>query len=81
MNLEYSEHFLRSYAKAPAVIQRAFDKQSALLLQNRRHPSLHAKKYSTAGDIWQARVTRDWRFYFSIESDAYHLLEIKSHPK
>jgi len=26
-------------------------------------------------------VTRDWRFYFTIENDTYHLHEIKPHPK
>ncbi len=33
-------------------------------------PGLHSKKYDEARDIWQARVTRDWRFYFTIEGDA-----------
>jgi len=52
-----------------------------LFAQNLRHPSLRAKKYDAAQDIWQARVTRDWRFYFTIEDDTYHLHEIKPHPK
>jgi hypothetical protein len=53
MKLAYSPHFLRSYNKAPAQIRSAFDKQSALLLQNLRHPSLRAKKYDATGDLWQ----------------------------
>jgi len=81
MKLRYSPHFVRSYAAAPGQIQKAFDKQVALLLQNLRHPSLRAKKYDEAQGTWQARVTRDWRFYFTIEGDTYHLHEIKSHPK
>jgi mRNA interferase RelE/StbE len=81
MKLDYSPHFLRSYTKAPRGIRETFDKQSALLLQNPRHPSLRTKKYGVAGDIWQARVTGSWRFYFAIEGDTYRLLEIKSHPK
>jgi mRNA-degrading endonuclease RelE of RelBE toxin-antitoxin system len=81
MKLDYSPHFLRSYDKAPREIQRAFDKQSALLLANLRHPSLRAKKYGTAGDIWQARVTGSWRVYFTIEGDTYRLLEVTAHPK
>lgn len=81
MKLGYSPHFLRGYHKAPLAIQRAFDKQSGLLLQNLQHPSLHAKKYGTAGDVWQARVTGSWRFYFTVEGDTYQLHEIKSHPK
>ena len=54
MRLDYSPHFIRSYNKAPREIQAAFDKQSALLLHNLRHPSLRAKKYGEAGDLWQA---------------------------
>ncbi len=81
MKLAFSPHFLRSYQKAPPAIQRSFDKQSALLLQNLHHPSLRAKKYGVSGDLWQARVTGSWRFYFTIEADAYCLHEMKAHPK
>jgi hypothetical protein len=45
MKLLRTPHFERNYAKAPQQVQRAFDKQSLLLLQNLRHPSLRAKKY------------------------------------
>jgi mRNA-degrading endonuclease RelE of RelBE toxin-antitoxin system len=57
MKILLSPHFARSYRKAPAAIQQAFDKQSLLLLQNLRHPSLHAKKYDESADLWQGRVT------------------------
>jgi mRNA-degrading endonuclease RelE of RelBE toxin-antitoxin system len=60
----------RGYHKAPAGIQRAFDKQSRLLRENLNHPSLHAKKYHEGQDLWQARVNDDWR-----------LEEMKRHPK
>ena len=81
MKLRYSEHFLRSYAAAPLAVQKAFDKQAELLLQNLGHPSLRAKKYEQPLGLWQARVARSWRFYFTIEAGAYHLHEIKAHPK
>ena len=81
MTLAFSPHFVRSYRKAPAAVQRAFDKQSALLLENLHHPSLRAKKYGVAGDLWQARVNDSWRFYFTIEGGEYRLHEIRVHPK
>jgi mRNA-degrading endonuclease RelE of RelBE toxin-antitoxin system len=81
MRILYSPHFQRSYKKAPLKIQQAFDKQSLLLLQNLRHPSLHAKKYDESQDRWQARVTGSWRFYFFIQDDVYLMSEIKAHPK
>jgi hypothetical protein len=34
-----------------------------------------------ARDIWQARVTRDWRFYFLIDGDTYIIIGLTRHPK
>jgi hypothetical protein len=51
-----------SYAAAPDRIKNAFDKQARLLVDKPRHPSLRTKKFDEARDIWQARVTKDWRF-------------------
>lgn len=81
MRVLYSERFSRSYEDAPANVQRAFDRRLALLLSNLRHPSLRAKKYDESRGIWQARVNKGWRFYFTIEGDAYHLHDIIPHPK
>ncbi len=61
---------LQNYLAAPAPVQRAFDKQLALLLRNLRYPSLCAKKIDETHGIWQARVNRDWRFIFQIVGDA-----------
>jgi plasmid maintenance system killer protein len=76
-----TRRFDRDLADAPPAIQRAFEKQLAYLLANPRHPSLRAKKYDEARDLWQARVNNDWRFYFTIEGDVYTLRTIRSHPK
>jgi hypothetical protein len=81
MTLDFSSHFLRSYRKAPPEVQRAFDKQSRLLLDGLHHPSLRCKKYDEGADLWQARVTKDWRFYFKIDGDVYRMEEIRRHPK
>jgi mRNA interferase RelE/StbE len=81
MRLHYTERFRRSYESAPPSVQRAFDRRAAFLVQDLRHPSLRAKKYDEANDIWQARVNDAWRFYFRIEEDAYLLLDIIPHPK
>jgi plasmid maintenance system killer protein len=81
MKLIGSIRFERSYAKASRQIQRAFDKQSLLLLQNLHHPSLHAKKYDESQSLWQARVNKNWRFYFLIRDDVYYIVDIVPHPK
>lgn len=81
MKFLYSARFLKQYSAAPATVQKAFDKQLKLLLENLRHPSLQAKKYDEANDIWQGRVNRDWRFYFTIDGDIYYFHTIIPHPK
>lgn len=59
----------------------AFEKQLRFLLRDIRHPSLRAKKYDEANDIWQARVTSNVRFYFSIADGAFVILDIEKHLK
>ncbi len=81
MRALYAARFVRQLDAAPAEVQRAFRKQLTLLLENLRHPSLRAKKYDEARDIWQGRVTGSWRFYFKIQDDTYQFLDIRSHPK
>jgi len=77
----YTERFRKSYESAPPRIQRAFDRRLVFLLTNLKHPSLRAKKYDEARDIWQARVNGGWRFYFKIEGDHYTLINLAPHPK
>ena len=79
MRILTTRHFDRAYDKAPPAIQRALLKQVAFLQDDLHHPSLRAKKYDA--ERWQARVSRDWRFYFRIEGDTYILLDIIPHPK
>jgi hypothetical protein len=81
MRARATKHFEREFNAAPELIQRAFEKQLGFLLRDLRHPSLRAKKHDEGRDIWQARVTGSWRFYFRIEGDTYQMLSIRSHPK
>ena len=62
MRVRRTPQFVQAYGNAPSHIQKLFDRKLALLLQNLRHPSLRAKKYDEANDIWQARVI--WRVAF-----------------
>ena len=45
------------------------------------HPLLRAKKYDEAKNRWQARVNKDWRFYFTIDGDTYYIQDVVPHPK
>jgi hypothetical protein len=81
MKIRYSLRAAKAYSTAPPHVQKAFLKQVGFLVQNLNHPSLRAKKYDESKDRWQARINRDWRFYFNIENDTYVVLDIIPHPK
>ena len=81
MRLLVSERATQEYDNLPLHIQALVDKQFRFLLRNRLHPSLHAKKYDEARGIWQARVDRNYRFYFTIDGDIYRIRNIRPHPK
>ena len=73
--------FKRAIKGCPKEVRVSLYRQAEYLLQDLRHPSLRAKKYDEATGVWQARVNRNYRFYFLIEDDTYILLDIRAHPK
>jgi mRNA-degrading endonuclease RelE of RelBE toxin-antitoxin system len=81
MKIDYVPRALEALEEAPAEVRKAFFKQVKFLEQDLRHPSLKAKKYNEAEDLWQARVNRDWRFYFNIVGETYIIRDIIPHPK
>ena len=81
MRVKYSIAVIEALKVAPVSVQKAFFKQVNLLQENLRHPSLRAKKYNEAENRWQARVKKDWRFYFIIVFDTYRILKLIPHPK
>jgi len=81
MKWQHSDRSKKDYDGLQPNIRKAFDKQAHLLAANLLHPSLHAKKYGGADDLWQARVTKAWRFFFKIVDDTYVIAGIVPHPK
>ena len=80
MNIDYLPRAMQALKDAPADVRKAFFKQVAFLAGNLHHPSLHAKKYDESRDRWQARVNKNWRFYFNIVGDTYIIRDIVPHP-
>ncbi len=81
MNFKYSPQFKRNLRKLPFQVQEKFYRQAELLSKDIRHPSLHAKKFDEQQDLWQARVDRNVRFYFTMKEDTYYLVSIRRHAK
>jgi hypothetical protein len=81
MKFLLSVRALRDYDALSPTVQASLDKQLAFLLTDLRHPSVRAKKFDERRDIWQGRITRNYRFYFRIRGDTYEITSIKKHPK
>lgn len=64
MKIVLSDRASIAIADAPRPVRKAFHKQLAFLERDLHHPSLHAKKYDEARDIWQARVNKDLAILF-----------------
>lgn len=76
-----SPQFEKEYGKLELQVQRQIDKSLGLLRENPHHPSLRTHKRRGEGNIWQARVTRDYRLYFEMEGEVIRLLSVTSHEK
>ncbi len=79
MKLYPTEQFVKCYEDLAQNVQKQTDKQLELLLTNFRHPSLRTKKIRGTDNIWEARVTREYRFTFQIEGELYILRKVGTH--
>ncbi|MGH6896558.1 MAG: type II toxin-antitoxin system RelE family toxin [Geminicoccaceae bacterium] len=81
MRVRLARRATRDLEALPPALRARVKKQLDLLAVNLRHPSLRAKKFDERRDIWQGRVNREYRFYFTIDGDTYRILSIIPHPK
>ncbi len=84
--LRWSEPFKRDYKKLPDEIKKRARKQFLLLKQNPRHPSLQIKKtkgevIKDYSDIFEGRITKNYRFLFLIKDDVFVLLRCGRHDE
>jgi mRNA interferase RelE/StbE len=81
-----TEPFKRDFQRLPDAIKRRTEAALRLLLSNPHHPSLRVKKVRGEimkgfSNIFEARITRDYRFFFLIETEAYILLRCGRHEE
>ncbi|MCG6553847.1 MAG: hypothetical protein L7F77_16105 [Candidatus Magnetominusculus sp. LBB02] len=81
MKLLFTDKAIKDYDSLEGKLQVLVDKQLDALLRDIRYPSLRAKKYSESHDIWQIRINREYRAYFSIDGNTYVIMTICRHPK
>lgn len=81
MKLIRTDLFKEDFQHLPTQLQRRTEKALRLLVNNLRHPSLRAKKMEGKEDIWEARITRGYRFTFQIRDDEYILRRVGPHEE
>ena len=74
-----SKPFDKDYQSLPEKIQNLTNGKLRLLLQNPHHPSLRIKKMEDPREIWEGRITKNYRFTFQIKGDTYVLRRIGPH--
>ena len=79
MEIKPSPKFTRDYKNLPPLLRKRTNEQLKLLLENPQHPSLGLKKMKGFPDIWEARITKNYRFTFQIHGDFYFLRKIGTH--
>jgi len=79
MKIIYTNSFKKDYDSLTPFIQGQTDKKLALLISNPRHPSIQVKKMKGTKDIWEARVSRNYRMTFNLVEDYLILRRIGTH--
>jgi mRNA-degrading endonuclease RelE of RelBE toxin-antitoxin system len=77
--LIFTERFKENYQRLPMSIQERFDEKLKLFVANPRHPSLSTHRYKTEPNVWEAYITKMYRFTFSIEQESILFRNIGPH--
>lgn len=79
MEIRPTALFLRDYEHLPRQVQVSLDKKLARLAEDLRYPSLRAKKMEGYENIWEARITKGYRFTFSKDETGYFIRRAGPH--
>ncbi len=79
MHLEATRRFLKDYGELPPNIRDQVDKALQLLEENPSHPSLRHKKMPGYRDIYEVRVTYQYRMTYHRLGSVGYLRRVGSH--
>lgn len=79
LHLEYTATFKKIYKHLPEEIQKRIDKTLLFLEQNPWHPSLHFKKIEGTENIYEWRVSDNYRGTFKKINGLAYLRKIGTH--
>ncbi len=79
MQLLRTERFKKDFKRLPRDIQERTGKALELFVANPRHPSLHVKKMEGAPNIWELRVSDNYRMTFQFVQEGVLLRRVGTH--
>jgi len=79
MQILTTEPFDRDFSALPEHLRVLAKRKLRLFYRDPRHPSLRVKKMQDPRDIWEARITRSYRFTFQRKGDTVVLRRIGTH--
>lgn len=79
MLLFRTERFQKDFKRLPADIRARVPVVLERFLANPRYPSLHAKKMDGAPDIWELRISDNYRITFQFVKEGVLLRRIGTH--
>lgn len=79
MELRFGSSFEPDYKTLPRHLQVVVEKKLGMLLENPKHPSLRVKKMEGFDYIFEARITKGYRFTFQKKGDIYFIRRVGPH--
>ena len=79
MHIEATETFIRLYKKLPKEIKAKTKKSLEFLAANPSHPSLGHKKMAGQQNIFEIRISRNYRLTYQRVGDTAYLRKIGTH--
>ena len=79
MIIRRTNTFKKGYKKLHPDIQKITDRKLLLFKKNPSHPSLVVKKMKGTKDIFEVKITDNYRFTFCIQGSVYILRYIGTH--
>ena len=79
MHIEATDTFLKLYKKLPSDIKDRSKKTLEFLQSNPHHPSLGHKRMSGQKDIFEIRVTQNYRITYQKIGETAYLRKIGTH--
>ena len=77
--LIFTARFKKNFKALSRDVQGRFEKKLDLFLADPRHPSLNIHRYYGVEDVWEAYISLDHRFTFSITKESIIFRNIGPH--